>query len=311
MLGGLDFRDLVSKPRFVAAGIGAMARSFLERGRDVVSINDYGAKPSASASVNTTAIRNAINAASTLGKRITGNAGTYLVTPATASTDEGGALTIAFDIKSNMHFEVEPGCTFKISNSVSTDAAPKKIAMFHTNGVLSNVSFRNLTMDMNGANNTISPGRPGAYNRYNMSQISVSGTPGGVAARIDDMYVARCAFLNTSGTNCIVAGQSNTAAVILGKRWTIIDNFFNNNGLDTDDHSCVYAWVDDVVCSGNTFTADTMQGTVGSTGMTVAYEVHGSNQRFTKNKVKNAYRGVWLSSNATSDVSNKIGRAHV
>jgi hypothetical protein len=212
MLGGLDFRSL-TLPRFMAAGVGAIARNYLDRGRDVISINDYGAKPSASASVNTTAVNNAIRAAKTLGKKIGGTGGTYYILPATASTDEGGALTVAFLIESNMHFDVEPGCTFKIADNVSTDAAPKKIAMFHTNSTLSNVSWQNLTMDMNGANNKISPARPGVYNRYNMSHISVSGTPAGVAARIDDVFIEHCAFLNTPGTNCIVAGgQSATAS---------------------------------------------------------------------------------------------------
>lgn len=291
---------------FIRSETGATARTLQDKGRDVISINDFGADPSASAATNTTAIQNAINAATVLGKRITGNAGTYLITPATSSTDEGGAVTVAFLMASNMHFDTEPGCTFKISNNVSTDSVPKKLAMFHTNGTLTNVSFRNLTMDFNGANNKISPSRPSSYNRYNMAHISVSGTPAGVAARMDDVLIEHCSFINTPGTNCIVAGQSATASVTLGKRWTVRDCLFNNNGLDTDDHSCYYAWVDDAITDGNTFTADTMQGTTGSTGMTVAYEVHGANHRFVNNKIRNAYRGMWVSANLTSDVSNTI-----
>ena len=49
-----------------------------------------------------------------------------------------------------------------------------------------------------------------------------------------------------------------------------------------------------------------MHGTTGKTGMTVAYEVHGANQRFVNNKIKNAFRGMWVAGNLTSASENIV-----
>src|SRR5207247_288828 len=67
-----------------------------------------------------------------------------------------------------------------------------------------------------------------------------------------------------------------------------------------------FGWADDVLAEGNTFTADTMHATIGSTGCVAAYEVHGANQKFFKNTVKNCYRGIWVSSNYTSPATGIV-----
>jgi hypothetical protein len=102
--------------------------------------------------------------------------------------------------------------------------------------------------------------------------------------------------------------QSNIAGVTLANNWKIVNNLFQNNGLDTDDHSSIFAWADNVLVSGNTFTADTMypNGVDGHGGTFVAYEVHGANQRFVNNMVSNYYQGMWVAGNLTSDADNVV-----
>jgi hypothetical protein len=216
---------------------------------------------------------------------------TYAVSKGNAQTDEAGDNYAVITMKSNMQIEADKGATIQLLSNQSTDALPVNIAMFFSNVPLSNISFRNIKIDMNGANNGI------GSNNYTFAHILFSGTIGGVAAKGDDILIENCEFVNTPGVTCIGMAQSNTARVTLGKRWTIKNCLFDNNGLDSSDHSSVYAYADDVLIDGNTFTADSMAG---STGGQVAYEMHGTNQRFVHNTVKNFYQGAWVSSNITS-----------
>ena len=161
------------------------------------------------------------------------------------------------------------------------------------------MSIRDLTMDMNGANNPISPLRPTTYRRYNQSQILVSGKPALPAAYMDDVLVEGCSFLNNPGVCCVVMAQSNTAGVGIGRRWSVWNNKFLNNGLDTDDHTAVFGWADDVDFSGNVVLNSTPFATIGKTGGNTCYEIHGNRHRVTNNLFYNYIRGVWVSSNLT------------
>lgn len=291
---------------------GVTVKAPLSAFRNYVTPQDYGAKADG-VTDDTIAIQTAINVASATGSTVYFPGGTYLVVPATLKNWEGtplgeGQMTCAFIMQSNMSLYGEIGATLKLANNVSTLAVPKRVAMFFTNVPLQNISFYGLTMDMNGLNNRISPSAPASYNRYNQAMIHVSGTIGGVAARCDNVVIDNCKFLNTAGTSCVVMAQSNSVGVTLGQNWSITNCLFKNNGLDTDDHSSVFAWAEDVVCEGNTFTADTMfpNGISGNSGSFVAYEVHGANQRFTNNFISNYWQGMWVASNITSPANNII-----
>lgn len=291
---------------------GVTVKAPLSAFRNYVTPQDYGAKADG-VTDDTIAIQTAINVASATGSTVYFPGGTYLVVPATLKNWEGtplgeGQMTCAFIMQSNMSLYGEIGATLKLANNVSTLAVPKRVAMFFTNVPLQNISFYGLTMDMNGLNNRISPSAPASYNLYNQAMIHVSGTIGGVAARCDNVVIDNCKFLNTAGTSCIVMAQSNSAGVTLGTNWSITNCLFKNNGLDTNDHSSVFAWANDVVCENNIFTADTMfpNGITGNSGTFVAYEVHGANQRFVDNLVENYWQGMWVASNLTSDADNII-----
>jgi len=281
-------------------------------GANFVNVKAYGATGNG-VSNDTVPIQNAIDAASASGRTVYFPAGTYLVTPATLKDWEGtplgqGQITCAFVMKSKMSLWGDIGATIKLADNCSTLASPKRLALFFSNEVLTDISFFGLTFDMNGANNRISPSAPTTFNLYNQAMIMFSGTIGGVAARGENVNIDNCKFLNTAGTSCIVCCQSNTASVTISKNWRITNCFFKNNGLDTNDHSSVFAWADNVVCENNTFTASTMfpNGISGNSGTFVAYEVHGRNQRFVDNLVENYFQGMWVASNLTSDADNIV-----
>lgn len=294
---------------FVQNATGAVVRNLLNRGRDWVTVFDFMTTDQINDVVSrgggldtTAAIQAAINYAASKRKRLIFPAGLYKITPATPFDDEDTSyITLAaFIMASHMHVEGEEGAELRIADGVSTDAVPQSMGVFCTNGTLSNVSIKGLTFDMNGANNPISPLRPATYRLYNQSPILVSGTPAGVAAKIDDMEVLYNTFKNNPGVCNICVAQSNVPGTVLGKRWKINFNLFINNGLDTIDHTGVFAWADDVEAIGNVFDNANKYAQVGRTGGNTCYEIHGSNHRVIGNLFKNYIRGIWVSSNLTA-----------
>lgn len=310
---------------YIQAGIGAVVRTVLSKLRERVSVFDFMTEAQIAdvrARTYTLDVTAALSAAYTYAASIRATAyhpaGGYKIIPATVFADEDGSYDTyaAFLMKSNLHVHAEPGVVFKVADNVSTDAAPKSMGIFCTNEVLANVSIRGIDFDMNGANNKISPLRPATYRRYNQSPILVSGTPGGIAARVDNMIIEYNTFRNNPGVCNIVAAQSNTAGVVLGKDWKINFNKFFDNGLDTDDHTSVFAWANDVHFIGNELDNNLKFHEVASTGGNTAYEIHGLRHRLIGNKVRNYFRGVWVSSNLTdvyasdSIIANNIFQTH-
>lgn len=289
---------------FLQAGIGAVVRWVQDKLRPRVEPEDFGAV--GDGATNDAAAINAAITYCTTNKytlRVPGK--TYFLIPANSETDEAGTNLAAILMNSNMFIKADKGGTFKIANNVSTDGAPINFSMFFSNQVLSNISIKGLTIDMNGANNKISPSRGSlVYNHFTCSHLIFSGTPGGIAACGTDVVLDDCTFINTPGVTCVGMMQSNTVGVTLGKRWTITGCKFHNNGLDSDDHSSVYGWTDHVTAIGNKFGADTMQGTVGNTGGIAAYECHGANHVIEGNDISNYYQGLWVAGNYTSATKN-------
>lgn len=262
----------------------------------VRSVKEFGA------TVTSSTLQQAIDSCATSSSILVIPAGTYTLTADTFIADEqvpaGNVTKTCLLMRSGMHIVGIGSVTLKLANSQSTLATPKRLYMFASNQVLNNITFDNITFDMNGANNKISPSAPLAYNLFNQAHIAFSGTPGGVAAAGNDILIKNCRFINTAGVSCIVMAQSNTVGVTLGKNWRIENCQFLNNGLDTVDHSSIYAWADNVVVTGCHFENDTM---FGPPGAQVAYEFHGSNQWFENNYISNYRQAAWLATNRTEN----------
>ena len=312
---GDAFEAAVGTPNdstYTASGAGAVTRTVTSKLGDFLSVRDFGASASATATTNTTAINAAITAAIAQGGKWVyfpaDSAGAYTFNCPTAMLTAAGTEYCGFPLLSNTRLYFEPGAVLKLANGVSSDAAPKRCYAFLATTPVANITMIGGTIDMNGVNNPISPNRGSlSYNRYNFSHIALSSDAsktGSAAARADDVYLERMQFINCPGTNAIVMAQTANSNTTLGQRWRILHCNFFNNGIDTDDHSTVYGWATSVTIDDCTFTNDTMDGTVGNTGMTVATEIHGASFDFTNNRLSNCYRGLWIDGNTTADVAN-------
>lgn len=252
------------------------------------------------------ALQQAIDATSATGVTIIVPGGTYLLVPATPidDEDEGVPCFAAVIMRSGMVVRGEPGSILRIRSGSSSDRVPQSMGMFCTDRPIANITISGLTMDMNGRANPISPQRGRqTYSRANQSHILVSGTRGGVAARVDNATVERCAFLNTAGVCCVVMAQSNVAGVRLGRGWRLIDNEFRDNGIDTDDHSSVFGWADDVVATGNRFINTKFVGSERRLAGHAGYEIHGSNHHLSGNSFAGYFRGIWIAPNYSTPVT--------
>lgn len=249
-------------------------------------------------------IQQAIDLAVARQVRLTIPAGLYNIAPLAPFAAEAGPCRRCFAISSHMHLDAEEGAIFRIVDGISQDTAVVFLCMFGSNEQLVDLSWRGLTMDMNGQRNPISPDRAeNQYSLLNQAHIFISGTPGGNAASASDVTIERCTFANTAGVSCIVMAQSNTYGVALGRNWRITDSSFVDGGLDTPDHSAIYAWATDVVCERCTFSNAAPKTQVGGN---VAYEVHGSRQRFVNNRISNYYQGVWIDGNRSERTSGDV-----
>lgn len=249
-------------------------------------------------------IQTAIDTAAAQRRRLVVPAGLYNIAPIGTFAAEPGPCQRCLVIRSHMHIDAEAGATFRMVDGISTDAVVAAMCMFGSNEQLADLSWRGLTLDMNGQRNLISPERrSGKYSLLNQAHIFISGTPEGRAASATSVTVERCRFLNTPGVSCLVLAQSNMAGAKLGSGWRITDCDFIDGGLDTPDHSAIFAWADDVTCQRCTF-ANAVRKT--SVGGNVAYEVHGSRHYFNGNTIRNYYQAVWIDGNKTAITASDI-----
>lgn len=220
----------------------------------------------------------------------------YIAIP---GTPQVGAATYncAFALKSGVTFLGQEGASIKIQDGYSTNASPKEMAMFSTSVALANISWLGLLMDMNGANNLMSPGRPAVYNRFNHSPIFVNGPTG----LINDVRIEDCTMQNTAGV-CYILAQLVAAGTTpaMPVRWTIKNNLFLNGGSDTDDLTAVFSWAEDVLIDGNIIWQDNPPHTVGLTGGASGIEVHGARTRVVNNLVRNYKNGGYVATNFTN-----------
>ncbi|WP_434569155.1 hypothetical protein [Pseudomonas sp. Z3-8] len=234
--------------------------------------------------------------------------GTYLLTLWQTMQMEGGSTFAALKIASTLNIQGAGRdiTTFKLKDNESTDASPKYFNLMGINTIVSGLFIDGITFDLNGQNNKISPNRAGlVYNYFNCAALMVSGSVGTVGqdARLINAKFTNNRVKNSPGVTGISLGQSNAAGYILGDTIEIAYNIFQDNGLDCNDHSTVYMWANNVWVHNNLFTNSVMSS--GVQGPLAAAELHGSNNWFHHNTVRNYLWGVYVAGNYTS-----VSRGH-
>lgn len=231
-------------------------------------------------------------------------AGLYNIAPREYFKAEAGDIVRCFAIRSYMNIVGEIDTTLRIVDGISSDANPVFMAMFGTNEILRDVTWRDLELDMNGANNLFSPNRDtpslphNGYNLFNQAAIHVTGTSDdGKAARINNATVENTRFVNCYGVSCLVMGQSNSTDSGMGLVWTVRFCHFLEGGLDTVDHSAVYGWAEYVTATYNRF-ANKKQ--FDQNGGLVAFEIHGTHAIFAYNRVSRFFQGLWIDGNSSA-----------
>jgi hypothetical protein len=256
------------------------------------NVLDYGAKGDG-VTDDTAAIQLAINS----GKRVFFPAGTYILTIGTSITLEGGSTFCALVAISGMQLTGDGWnkSILKLKDNQSTNANPKYFNIIAGNTVMNDILIDGLQFDINGANNQIN-----ANNGFNCAAFICSGSVAtvGVDARVIDMKFTNNLVQNNPGNNCLGLGQSNSVGSVLGFNVEISGNIFYNNGLDTNDHSTIYAWAENVDIHDNTFYHPTMSS--GQNGPRVACELHGARNNFHDNDVYNYFGGVYIAGNLTN-----------
>ena len=229
------------------------------------------------------------------------NKGTFLLTLAQSLTLEGGTSPVAIVWKTGMVLRgAGKGQTIlKLKDGQSTDASPKYFNIIAGNTVISNSALSDITFDVNGQNNKISPSRgSGVYNPFNCAAFFISGRVATVGedARLINCEIARISVINSPGVTCIATGQQEGSAV-MSDNVRIFDCDFYNNGIDSADHSSVYMWGNKIWVEHCNF--DHPTPSTGIAGPLVAAELHGSDNFFRGNNVNNYCQMVWISGNQT------------
>jgi hypothetical protein len=253
----------------------ATRRQFFDLG--VFNPKDYGARGDGVAD-DRAAIQLAINAANSVGGGMIWlkSDETYIV-----SITGGVALTIYPNITIDGN-----GATIKLADSAGNY---ETIFSGATAGAdLSNVTIKNLTIDQNGTNNTIT------------STGQLTGNPR-FAIRIyagQHIRIQDCVFKDIQSTNTIVANGATISDVhVTGCK------FYDVGGGSVDfDHSTIYFNGAIGVFSGNTFQA---KATLSNGGRT-AIETHGSQWVVSENTITGYMIGIIPTGVSSESVANIV-----
>lgn len=208
-----------------------------------------------------------------------------------------------------MRLHGAPDVLLRMMPGYSSDRTPRAMAMFAASGPIADIELKGLVLDMNGRNNPISPARAkGVYNRFPQAHIFVSGGRGQAAARVDRARITDSVFRDSNGVSCIVMGQNDDPNASLGQDWVLERCRFLDNGMDTDDHSSVFAYAEGVQTKACSFAN---VAPFGPTGVNTAYEVHGSRQTISDCTFTNMMRGIWVANNYSNVTTGTTIRNNV
>jgi hypothetical protein len=256
------------------------------------NVLDFGASPSASPTANTTAFQAAIDYASSLGLTIVVPEGIYLLEPSQLIAVTGNNAPInrntALIMKSNLSMFGVGDAVLKIRDGFSSATSPIFFNMFTSNTNDENISFKNITFDMNGYNNLIAvkpvvpppPASPGVnWGLFLCAAIVWMTNPATDEGKCDGLVIENCTFTRTPGTTLIgLAFKTIIDGVYpsepLANNVTIRKCRFTDSGFNTSDFTPIYGWANNLLIEQCYFqVADNMDNPMTGTPI----EIHGGN----------------------------------
>lgn len=203
-----------------------------------------------------------------------------------------GTVNYLYPLYQNLHVCGGPGTVLKFRSYLSTDAKPKALAFFASDGYVSNLKFENIIFDFNGTRNPVDgETKPHAA----IMMVGING-------RADDVLFDGVVFRYSAGSNIIVPHSgTDSSSYVLGKNWRILNGLFLDNGLDTDDHSAIWGWVRQLLVQGNFFIQTAIPA---ASTVKCPCEIHGRDGRFVDNVVHRYTIGNWIGSNFTEAVED-------
>lgn len=260
-----------------------------------VNIDDFGAKGNGTAD-DSPRIQVAFDWASTTGIPLVASAKTYGLKLSQRIAIEGNpnAYT-ALVVKTRLRLTgAGMGKTiFKLLDNESTTADPKWFNVMTGNTVIEYLQLSNYTVDVNGQNNKIdSPSAP--LPGFQCAGLMITGSVAsvGVDARLNNSVIDQVEVKNNPGVTNIGIGNRYGHPGITGFNVTISRCRFYNSGIDSQDHSSVFAYGDNTLVIGCTF--DHPTPSTGVRGPIVAVELHGSNNKMIGCTVRNYLQMTWI-----------------
>lgn len=265
----------------VRASGSTTARTLDDRFSDQLNVKDYGAKGDGAAD-DRAAIQGAIDAAGS-GATIFFPPGTYLLKSKHPMNVGGNILLIG---KSNITFTGAgaasiiklgdgdyAGSAFNVFSNYD-NANPSRF------GTYSNIAFRELAFDLNGARNT--------YNYRSGPRVVIQ------FGDTSNAVVENCVFSHMNVSNTIAIGRPHRSARgfrVTGCRF--LDPTDGDSG--NIDHSTIYAMIPGATIQGNQFINTTTRGRVVST----ATELHAGDANFSENTITGYRQAVFAVSEAS------------
>ncbi|CAB3858039.1 hypothetical protein LMG26854_03318 [Achromobacter aegrifaciens] len=265
--------------------------------RGFVSIDDFGARGNGVAD-DSARIQAAFDWASVSKVPLTASARTYGLALSQRIAMEGWNQTyccLVFKSYVRIQGAGKGKTIFKLLDNQSSDASPKWFNMMSANTVVEYPYIDGITFDINGQNNKINPGRgAGLFDGFNCAALMVSGSVASVGVDAGTRYLnfTNNQVINSPGVTCIATGQRNGPGTVIKNTGYIGNCDFLNNGLDSQDHSSIFAFGDDITMRDCWFKFPTPS--TGRFGPVVAVEMHGSNIQMINCHVENYCQMAWL-----------------
>ncbi|REC49605.1 pectate lyase family protein [Chryseobacterium pennipullorum] len=260
-----------------------------ELNEDVVRVSDFGAIGNGVVD-DAPAIRKAVLYArdKKIGKVIFDNK-TYLL--------NSSVNTIFIPIYSNIEYVGDVNTKLLQGKNMLKDQDTK---VFFSESFVENVKFKNLTIDLNGVNNT------GSFVVKRMN-IAIG------AKKAKNINIHHVKFLNNAGRQTVMVGANKTPkesanVTITNCEFRNVGNAVKGNNMQTD-HSCIYVVANGLIVRNNIFFNDNLNGIL---PVSTAIESHSDNSVIENNKISN-FKNMFniaaaISSHINSVYQNNYGK---